>query len=264
MFTKKLVALVAMALVLCWVGGQVRADTLVLDNFLNTGSDQGLNDMLGSPRQTGTLVPGGGISYTTKQAGSGGTVVWFANDSTNDPGWGGVYTTQNATQSAWLDKDFTGLVGGKYQASVTIDYDGGTAGPGFLAIARTQDGASVPTTGAYADINAAGAWNLYLNGALATNGSVGTVQAHTLMLSMDETGGPSTSVSVSVDGNSVASGSFAWGGGDRYLGIGKPAGNKTTIWFDNLSLNSVPEPSSLAILASAIVGLLAYAWRKRR
>jgi len=39
-----------------------------------------------------------------------------------------------------------------------------------------------------------------------------------------------------------------------------------TAYIDNVSVTtaSIPEPSSIALLTSAIVGLLAYAWRKRR
>lgn len=40
-------------------------------------------------------------------------------------------------------------------------------------------------------------------------------------------------------------------------GSGRPS-------WDNLTYTAVPEPTSMAILLSAIVGLLAYAWRKRK
>jgi hypothetical protein len=40
------------------------------------------------------------------------------------------------------------------------------------------------------------------------------------------------------------------------------------VWVDNVALNvttqSIPEPSTLALLAAGLAGLLAYAWRKRR
>ena len=42
------------------------------------------------------------------------------------------------------------------------------------------------------------------------------------------------------------------------------AGSNTGIFFDNVRLTSVPEPSTLALLASGLFGLVAYAWRKRK
>lgn len=35
-------------------------------------------------------------------------------------------------------------------------------------------------------------------------------------------------------------------------------------YFDNVSLTTIPEPGTLVLLASGLVGLLAYAWRKRK
>ncbi len=37
-----------------------------------------------------------------------------------------------------------------------------------------------------------------------------------------------------------------------------------TVWIDNCELRVIPEPSTLALLASGLVGLLCYAWRKRK
>ena len=53
--------------------------------------------------------------------------------------------------------------------------------------------------------------------------------------------------------------------GDLYFGMnvyanGDIYGNR----MDNLSISSVPEPSMLVLLAGGLIGLLAYAWRKRR
>ena len=72
-------------------------------------------------------------------------------------------------------------------------------------------------------------------------------------------------IGLSIDGSVVGSGpySLSWSAGDRYIGLGKIAGGGSTAFFDNLQLQSIPEPSSMAILASALIGLLAYAWRKR-
>ncbi|MBN1394802.1 MAG: PEP-CTERM sorting domain-containing protein [Pirellulales bacterium] len=40
--------------------------------------------------------------------------------------------------------------------------------------------------------------------------------------------------------------------------------NPPTFWIDDVSLELVPEPSTLALLACGLIGLLAYAWRKRK
>jgi hypothetical protein len=37
-----------------------------------------------------------------------------------------------------------------------------------------------------------------------------------------------------------------------------------TLWGDDMSVSSVPEPSSLVMMAGGLVGLLAYAWRKQK
>jgi len=55
----------------------------------------------------------------------------------------------------------------------------------------------------------------------------------------------------------------------RYLTIGLGAVGAAGSWgggFDDLSLTitPVPEPSTLALLATALIGLLCYAWKKRR
>lgn len=36
------------------------------------------------------------------------------------------------------------------------------------------------------------------------------------------------------------------------------------IWIDDCTLQTIPEPSTLALLAAGLFGLLAYAWRKRK
>lgn len=48
-----------------------------------------------------------------------------------------------------------------------------------------------------------------------------------------------------------------------YIGL-RFGGPKGAIWMDDVSFHSVPEPSSITILAVGAVGLLAYAWRKRK
>jgi hypothetical protein len=46
------------------------------------------------------------------------------------------------------------------------------------------------------------------------------------------------------------------------LGGGATPGG--TVYFDNVSISSVPEPSTLVLLGCGLSGILCYAWRKRR
>jgi hypothetical protein len=66
---------------------------------------------------------------------------------------------------------------------------------------------------------------------------------------------------LSVSGVSVATGDLL------YFQIGPKDGNYTADWsqFDTLTVTqAVPEPSTIVLLASGVLGLLAYAWRRRR
>jgi hypothetical protein len=48
------------------------------------------------------------------------------------------------------------------------------------------------------------------------------------------------------------------------VGSTQSAAINNAFFFDNVTVNPVPEPSALALLTTGAIGLLAYAWRKRR
>jgi hypothetical protein len=98
-------------------------------------------------------------------------------------------------------------------------------------------------------------------------------------------GGSSGILSVTIDGNpvtfaaattiptvfgsgwlSATSDSFSLAAGSHTLVIGAVVGSGYygQAGIDNLSISQVPEPSTLALLSAGLVGLLAYAWRKRK
>lgn len=52
--------------------------------------------------------------------------------------------------------------------------------------------------------------------------------------------------------------------GTYYIGVGGYDASASGIVIDNLSYSSVPEPSTIAMLVTGAIGLLAYAWRRQR
>ena len=55
------------------------------------------------------------------------------------------------------------------------------------------------------------------------------------------------------------------GDSGKYLGVSLGATNPS-LWagFDMVSITSVPEPSVMALMTTGLIGLLCYAWRKRK
>jgi hypothetical protein len=271
MFRTRYLVLLAAGAALCWmVGAQARADTLMLDNF-DSATEVDINTGIGSPRQTGTLVPGGGITYT-KVAQNGGTLgVWNTNGASgpHEPELILWNHGNGTTHGVWQDQNETTLVGTHYQAGVHMDFDAGMTGWAFVAVSESQDSLSgyLPRTGIVADVNPAGEWELFLGGVggTAITGTTTAAQSYNVAIDINEVGG-ATHASLIVNGSTVTSaqGPFTWDSGNRYLGIGGLMNQRTTMWFNDLRLDPAPEPSSMVLIASSALGLLAYAWRKRR
>jgi hypothetical protein len=277
-----LFVMLVFAVATCWTIGQVRAEVLVSDSF-NIGSTEqdDINYGIGSPRQGGTLLPSGGVSYVTEVGNGGAAAVWAlsAGNGPNEPEML-IYDAKNATtHGAWQDHDWTSAIAGtKYYASLHADYDTGysnqTSNVGYLAVAETEDNLAGhnPATGVSARVGCTGVWQLVIGGSVASSGTITPPpnRQYDLTLGFDETGS-STAVSLFVNGSPVGSGSLTWGSSARYLGLGVDCATAypSSMWVKDLSLNSgvyvpAPEPSSLAIVASGLLGLLAYAWRRRR
>ncbi len=68
------------------------------------------------------------------------------------------------------------------------------------------------------------------------------------------------------DVTTVPMGLVPVGGNYTATGFGFVAqrGSSYELYADNFRIGAIPEPSTLALLASGLIGLLAYAWRKRK
>ena len=66
-------------------------------------------------------------------------------------------------------------------------------------------------------------------------------------------------------GNNTPSLPFTWDSNTvNYIGFGGAFKTGAVSTIDNVSVSAIPEPSTLALLATGLIGLLAYAWRKRK
>jgi hypothetical protein len=236
---------------------QAPADSLLLsDNFQTQNA---INDDLGT-RQTGAWAP---TTWTIAGAGAYG----MYNDlelAGQGAGW----------ETALLNNDGTSLVGRKYTIAGTMDLSSAYSGrPDGITVRNDQVADIAAGAGSlFCDIDSSGAWEVLYNSGSGFVGKSGTITGKTsyaVQLQVDETGATRTAAFV-VDGNTL--GTIDWdpgAGTNRYIGIGyniTPAASSRGIWHD-FSLTgtvSTPEPSTLMLLVTGLIGLLAYAWRKRR
>jgi hypothetical protein len=139
---------------------------------------------------------------------------------------------------------------------------GGTSNPSTFTVLRWR----APGAGT---VDIAATVGKYLTGDQDVHVVLGSATAGTTGTSLfldylnDPSSGSKTSVSYAGSSITVTSGSVI----DLLLGIG-PSNNFGNDCFVipncQISFTAVPEPSSIAIFGSALLGLLAYAWRKRK
>ncbi len=88
---------------------------------------------------------------------------------------------------------------------------------------------------------------------------------HTLSYSVNTADGSISNVVLDGTSRSYVTTGLFTDAATKYAGfaVGSTTGS-TSGYVDNFVVSTVPEPSTLSLLAAGLVGLLAYAWRKRR
>lgn len=269
MFRIKYLVLLAAGVALCLaVGTQAQADLLLSDSFNTTADPGGLNDEL-STRQSGAWK-----TTNWDPAAASGVTINVVGDRLSISG---TSTTQ-PWNDAYLHNNGTALVGSQYTVAAKVDFTSAYDEQGaVITVKNDQDGEVVKTGSLFCDFKPTGATNgnfywelLYYNGS-AFQGTEGTVAgggktSYNVSLQINETAATKTCALV-VDGSTLYTLNYDMGStppANRYVGLGYNGLHGGTLTFDDFGLTQVPEPATCSLAVIGVIGLLAYAWRKRK
>jgi hypothetical protein len=239
------VMLVVVAVVACV--SQVQASAIAVTDYSFEDTSAAASPYYVQMPNTGNLTAGGGW-VTGATGGNGYTGLWVLrgayNDWTNLDGdqYAGMYSAMGT--SLWTGQ----LLTTTYQAGVTYDLS--------MLCGRNYTPADPPST-VYVELGYKDDTGLHSIGGAAHNAfledtlPLGNLPADTAMIEKTAT--------------LTVGASDAWAGKNiliRFGFTGSSGDNRLCV--DNVHLSATPEPSSIVLIASAFVGLLAYAWRKRK
>ncbi len=238
----------------------------------------------------GTTLSAHPLDVTSSQYGATASAPWTASsywqvNAVNDNAY---VNSSSVIANAWLP--LTPQAGCVYTLSAGLylmgyDWEGGD----YLALGFAYGATGLPSTGA-SFYGAAKNWMVFHNlddgedntfkvgtcmetasgwedGDITYSGTLetGYESYHTFEMTLDTTGA-SWTATYSMDGDDYGSKTYLGPGGGgvpNITAVGLGIGGKYC-QVDNFSLTVVPEPSSLALLVAGLVGLLCYAWRKRK
>ncbi|MEN6451561.1 MAG: PEP-CTERM sorting domain-containing protein [Thermoguttaceae bacterium] len=268
----------ALAIAIAAIASSARAEILFSDNFNSTGdasaySDYGLNQEQGV-RQSGTYA--GTLYRNPSYSQFRDSKAPQVNNASHA---GALAFIQGAgdwcSGFTLLNRDF-GVGAQGIQVSVTTTPDigtgwsclgmlGGDYSPGHKELPSATD------VGAVLLVKAGGGWNFASNGSYLLGGSV--TPSTTYDLTMQVTNNGSGNVLNAWIGSTQIVTDYALTGAaatrtTNYISIGAQLctyDGAKAYSFDNLTVQTapVPEPGTLALLAAGLIGLVAYAWRKR-
>ncbi|MCC6124622.1 MAG: PEP-CTERM sorting domain-containing protein [Pirellulales bacterium] len=193
------------------------------------GKLQGYTTVAGSPFATGIYQ----LEVWLREENAGGNVSSCTFDlaldgSTSDPGVSKIGTGWSAGDGASVLQVYDMAALAWVSTHKVIPTDGSWFGVRLVTDLDTR------ASSAYINYGLGGGWELGVSGvAAATAASVSGVNAV------------------------VFDPSFAFGSNGTSV-------NSGTTWIDNVSLEQIPEPSTLALLATGLFGLSAWVWKKRR
>jgi hypothetical protein len=265
MFRTKCFVFAAAVVAICLAAGTRASATVILsDNFNTTG---GIN-----------------ADLSTRQSGSEATSTW--DDRSHGNGVLDVETnmfrihptsgnwTSVVDQAGWEDKNLSVLTGKQWEVSALVDMDPSNSGAyGIVAIDDDHhDVSGKMTTGAYSLFamlkGDAKTWSLTANNnnsPVTTSGVLpSALWTCTMKIVADEA---AHTAALYIDGSQVGTTiSYINASTDRFVGMGyRPVAGNGYARFDDLSVTAtIPEPGALVLSISGLLGLLAYAWRKRR
>ncbi len=273
---RKIMAL-GLAAFLLMAAGTAQAELLLLDTFNNVEihthySDYGVNQELAT-RQSGTYadtsynisyyatnytqvyVPTYGQTLYTRLG--GGTRGWMALEQ--DFGIAEL-TTVSVTMRPIVGDESSGNDNGSYYSMVGVL--GADSSPnGAAPHVSTDVGATLLVR---SDGSHDYGWMYYNNAVLVSYGSVTAADTYDVVVTTD-----GNKLSAWIDGTQVVDDHTLVGDAAtrivNYVSVGTGGGTYTSpSTFDDLQVSKIPEPTTLVMLFTGLIGLLAYAWRRRK
>ena len=291
----KFVSVVLAAAIFATIAGVGRADTVLLQDTFNNASDSAVYGVAGgygvlqelnqSYRQTGTYANTiytyyGGRVNTGAQVnassitGSDGSSTGAGRLCLNGSAWVSPnhnFNGADAVGGLRVSFDLLGVGTATTNGTPEINVGANTQG---AAGALANPGLSLCFIQHYTGYPIDGHLHYYVN-AGAEQDAVYTTSPyvwHNISLLFTDTvdgkpfnGTGNVHVQGFLDGSSTPFVNVSLGTdfANNYISVGANGGTGYNL-FDNLTISQVPEPTALIMLVTGLIGLLAYAWRKRR